>query len=80
MPYSKVMLHCIWATKARAPIISKELKPLLLNHIKENSFNKEIHIDCLNCVEEHIHLLISVVYFPPRPKGRGNWFGTSSFG
>jgi REP element-mobilizing transposase RayT len=60
MPYTKVMLHFIWATKNRQPIISKELKPLLLQHIKENSIKKGIYIDCLNCVEDHIHLLISL--------------------
>ena len=60
MPYTKVMVHFIWSTKNRNKIISKELKPLLLNHIKENSVAKGIFIDCLNCVEDHIHLLISV--------------------
>lgn len=60
MPYSKVMIHFIWATKNRSPIITKELKPLLLRHIKENSVAKEIFIDSLNCVEDHIHLLISL--------------------
>ena len=60
MPYTKVMLHYMWATKNRLPIISKELKPVLLDHIKENSLKKEIHIDCFNCVEDHIHLLISL--------------------
>ena len=60
MPYTKIMIHFIWATKNRNPIITAELKPLLLAHIKENSLKKEIHIDCLNCVEDHIHLLISL--------------------
>lgn len=60
MPYTRVMLHYIWATKNREKIITKEFKPLLLSHIKENSFKKEIHIDCLNCVQDHIHLLISL--------------------
>jgi REP-associated tyrosine transposase len=60
MPYSKVMIHYIWATKNRYPFITKELKPLLLSHIKQNSINKEVFIDCLNCVEDHIHLLISL--------------------
>jgi putative transposase len=50
----------MWATKNRQKIISKELKPLLLAHIKENSLKKEIHIDCQNCVEDHIHMLISL--------------------
>ena len=60
MPYTKVMLHYVWATKNREPIISQELKPVLLDHIKENSFRKNIRIDCLNCVEDHIHLLVSL--------------------
>ena len=60
MPYTKVMIHYIWATKNRLPLISAELKPLLLSHIKQNSVIKEIFIDCMNCVEDHIHLLISL--------------------
>jgi putative transposase len=60
MPYNKVMIHFIWSTKNRVPIITKELKPELLKHIKENSIAKEIFIDSLNCVEDHIHLLISL--------------------
>jgi REP element-mobilizing transposase RayT len=54
------MIHLIWATKNRQRIITKELKPLLLAHIKENSVKKEIYIDSMNCVEDHIHMLISL--------------------
>jgi len=50
----------MWATKNRQRVISKELKPLLLSHIKENSIKKDIYIDCLNCVEDHIHVLLSL--------------------
>ena len=60
MPFTKVTIHYIWATKNRHPFITKELKPLLLLHIKENSIRKGIFIDCLNCIEDHIHLLISL--------------------
>lgn len=60
MPFTKIMIHFMWATKNRQKIISKELKPLLLAHIKENSIKKEIYIDCLNCVEDHIHILVSL--------------------
>ena len=42
------------------PIITPELKPILLSHIKENSKAKGIYIDTLNCVSDHIHLLISL--------------------
>ncbi len=60
MPYTKVLIHLIRATKNRQHLISKELKPLLLQHIKENSIIKKNFIDTMNCVSDHIHLLISV--------------------
>ena len=59
MPYTKVLIHFIWATKNRELLISQELKPLLLQHIKENSIKKEI-FDTINCVSDHIHLLVSL--------------------
>jgi putative transposase len=59
MPYTKVLIHFIWSTKNRQQLISKELKPLLLEHIKENSIKKEIFILALNCISDHIHLLVS---------------------
>ena len=60
MPFIKVMIHLIWSTKNRRPLISKVLKPVLLSHLKNNSIKKGIFIDSLNCVEDHIHLLISL--------------------
>jgi REP element-mobilizing transposase RayT len=60
MPYTKVLIHFIWSTKNRHHLISKELKPILLNHIKENSAKKDIFILALNCVSDHIHLLVSL--------------------
>lgn len=60
MSHTRILLHVIWATKHRNPSISKELKPILLNHIKDNSVKKGIFIEAMNCVEDHIHLLISL--------------------
>jgi len=60
MPSIKVFIHLIWSTKNREPLITKELKPLLLQHIRENSVSKGIFIDTINCVHDHIHLLISL--------------------
>ena len=60
MPSIKVFIHFIWSTKNREPLITKELKPLLLEHIKESSVKKGIFIDTINCVEDHIHLLVSL--------------------
>ena len=60
MPYTKVLIHFIWSTKNRQHLISNDLKPLLLEHIKENSIKKGIFILALNCVSDHIHLLVSL--------------------
>jgi REP element-mobilizing transposase RayT len=54
------MLHYIWATKDRAPIITPELKGILLPHIKANCKQKGIYLDSVNCVEDHIHLLVAL--------------------
>lgn len=60
MPYLKIWIHLIFSTKKREKIITKELKPKLLSHIKENSITKNIYISSLNCVEDHIHILLSL--------------------
>ncbi len=60
MPFTRVMIHFLWSTKNRQPIITSDLKPVLLSHIKDNSKVKGIFIDSLNCVSDHIHLLVSL--------------------
>jgi len=60
MPYVKLMIHFMWATKNRERIISRELKPLLLEHIKDNAKKKGIYIDRVNCVQDHIHVPVSL--------------------
>jgi putative transposase len=60
MAFVRIMIHIVWGTKNRAPIITKNLKPKLLSHIKENAKKKEIFIDSINGVSDHVHCLISL--------------------
>ncbi len=60
MPFIRAWIHFIWATKNREKIISKELKSTLLDHITLNAKEKEIWIDTINCVSDHIHALVSL--------------------
>ena len=60
MPYIRIWIHIVWATKSRGRLISKELKPKLLNHIRENAKEKSIYIKEINCEAEHVHALISL--------------------
>lgn len=60
MPFVRVWIHLIWSTKNREKLIKEEIRQRLLDHIKMNCKEKEIWIDSLNCVSDHIHLLISI--------------------
>ncbi|MGE5399672.1 MAG: IS200/IS605 family transposase [Ignavibacteriales bacterium] len=60
MPYAKIWIHAIWSTKQRQRIIHSTLREELLGHIREYSDKNNIHLDYLNCVQDHIHLLLSL--------------------
>ena len=60
MPYIRILIHLIWSTKNRERIITKEIKTILLNHIRENAKSKNIFIDFINGEPEHIHATISL--------------------
>ncbi|MHB8906299.1 MAG: IS200/IS605 family transposase [Melioribacteraceae bacterium] len=60
MPFVRVWVHLIWSTKNREKMISSELRNTLLDHIKSNSKIKEIWIDTINCISDHIHILVSL--------------------
>lgn len=60
MPFIKIWVHLIFSTKNREPYIKKEIKPLLIEHIKSNSKEKDIFIDFINGSFDHIHILLSL--------------------
>ncbi|HEY9165743.1 MAG TPA: IS200/IS605 family transposase [Candidatus Kryptonia bacterium] len=60
MSYLKLWIHFVWSTKYREKTIAHELKGKLINHIIENARDKGIYIDAINCVEDHVHVLVSL--------------------
>jgi len=60
MPYIKIWLHCVWNTKRRKPLLSKEIRQKIFSHIKNYSIGKKIFIDRINGSSEHVHCLISL--------------------
>jgi REP element-mobilizing transposase RayT len=50
----------MWSTKNREKIISPTLKNELLAFILNYGKEKGIHIDRVNCVSDHIHILLSL--------------------
>lgn len=60
MSFVRVWIHFIWSTKKHEKFIDDELKKRLLIHIKNYCKEKQIWLDTVNCVSDHIHLLISI--------------------
>ena len=60
MPWIKVWLHFVWSTKERYPYLTDEIRPRVLDHIREKARAKNIHIDFINGWLDHIHCLISL--------------------
>ena len=60
MAYVNIWIHAVWGTKNRFPFLTREIKEIVIDHIKENAKKKEIHIDALNGVADHLHCLLSL--------------------
>ena len=60
MPYIKIWIHLIWATKNRHPFLQKPVRAKVISHIRENANRKGIHLDFINGYVDHIHTLISL--------------------
>lgn len=53
-------VHAVWTTKHREASLSTSLRYDLLDHIRNHSFNKDISIEIINGVEDHLHCLFKM--------------------
>jgi len=60
MSFTKILIHAVWATKDRKPLMSLENKSALCQHIREYAPTKSIHLINVNGWYEHLHCLISL--------------------
>lgn len=60
MPFIKVWLHCVWATKNSDPLLTKEIRPLLFEHIRLNAKTKQIFVERINGHLDLVHCLVSL--------------------
>ncbi|CAN5286998.1 IS200/IS605 family transposase [soil metagenome] len=56
--YSAIWIHLIRSTKNREPILIPSLKKEVYAVIHVIAKDYEIHLDCINGPEDHVHLLI----------------------
>lgn len=60
MAYVKIYIHAVWGTKNRYPYLTPDVKTTVIDHIKDYSKTKQIHIDCINGASEHLHCLLAL--------------------
>lgn len=60
MPFIKVWIHLVWATKNRVPLLKQGIRGKIFAHIRKNGKKKNIHKDFINGYVDHVHILISV--------------------
>lgn len=58
--YVSLWYHLVWGTKHRRPFLDKRWRGELYRHIQQYCRYKRYHLDCINGVDDHIHLLISI--------------------
>src|SRR5580698_294076 len=60
MPFIKLLVHAVWATKERKPLLNLENKNMLCAHIREYASSKNIHVINVNGHQEHLHCLLTM--------------------
>jgi len=59
MSYTTNILHCVWSTKNRAPLLhDTKRRYQLFDHIKAYTQVKGILLDCIGGTSDHIHCLL----------------------
>ncbi len=60
MPYVRVWIHMVWATKERKPLLERGVRTRVFEHLKQNAKEKDIYVDKVGGYLEHVHLLVSL--------------------
>ncbi len=60
MSYTSILVHVVWGTKNREPILTAEKRDALFAHIRQNARSKGIYIDTIGGYTDHVHCLISL--------------------
>jgi len=60
MAFVKIMIHAVWGTKRRTPWLTGDIRPLAIEHIRQNARVKGIFIDRLNGYNDHLHCLMGL--------------------
>jgi putative transposase len=61
MAQVRIWVHAVWTTKSREPLLANKNKRIdIFKHIKSHAKKKNIYLDFINGVADHVHVLISL--------------------
>ncbi len=62
MPFTKsyIWVHIIFSTKDRTPFLTWNIRTEVCAWIKQQAVEKEFHIDIINGVKDHLHILVKL--------------------
>jgi putative transposase len=60
MPYLKIYLHIIWATKNRQPSITQQAEPLLYTYLRTVCEPLRVKVLAINGMPDHVHMLVGM--------------------
>jgi len=60
MAFVKILIHAVWCTRNREPLLTKEIRTAVIEHILQNAKAKEIYIERINGYTDHLHCLLGL--------------------
>jgi putative transposase len=61
MSWVRVWLHLVFSARNKEPFLkTEEIRKKVFQHIKQNTEEKGIWLDCINGYKDHVHCLISL--------------------
>ncbi len=60
MSHTNLKVHAVWATKFRKPLLIKEIRFLICQHIRMHAHSKGILIHSIDGYHDHIHCLFTL--------------------
>jgi REP element-mobilizing transposase RayT len=58
--HARIVLHIIWSTKNRIPLLNKAIQPILFQRISETACQHKCHVHAIGGIEDHMHLLLEI--------------------
>ena len=58
MAFTKIWVHAVWSTKHRQPLLARDIREHICQHILLNAYQKGFRIAEINSYTEHLHCLM----------------------